>query len=214
MNAESGEPAGATQTAVSNLKNGYKVNGVIVAVTPSDCRIFKPASAKGAHKTWDEFMCDSAAVVKTEGFGYSLVGLFGDGKARAYSIPGLKEIGSATISQTLEMRRLGDAAISPTGNILGWVGPSEVAMLNVWGSGLQLYYTFLFLSPSYFDPLVWATDFVLRHPSEDQLFNVNAVVPPRPTISNFQWISGTQFISPADMDILSKHYPIPDPTSY
>ena len=139
MNAETGEPAGATQSAVSNLKNGYTVDGVVIVVTPSDCRIFKPAAAKGAHKSWDEFMCDSATVVKTEGSGYSLVGLFGDGTARAYSIPALKEIGSAPVNNTLDVRRLGDASISPTGDILGWIGPSEVAMMNVWGSGLELY---------------------------------------------------------------------------
>lgn len=42
-----------------------------------------------------------------------------------------------------------------------------------------------------------------RHPSEDRLFNPQAVIPSRPTITNIQWISGTQYVSPADMDILS-----------
>lgn len=143
MNAVSGEPARATQTAVANLKTGYKVDGVVVVITPSDCRIFKPASSKGAHKSWDEFLCDAATIVKTEGSGYSLVGLFGDGNARAYSIPALKEIGSAPIRETLDVRRFGDAAISSTGDILGWVGPSEIAMMNVWGAGLRLYYSFI-----------------------------------------------------------------------
>lgn len=147
MNAETGEPANASQSAVSNLKTGYVVDGVVIAVTPSDCRIFKPAASKGAHKSWDEFMCDSATIVRTEGFGYSLVGLFGDGTARAFSIPALKEIGSSAISQTLDVRRLGDAAISPTGDILGWVGPSEIAMMNVWGTGLQLYCPTHYLPP-------------------------------------------------------------------
>lgn len=43
-----------------------------------------------------------------------------------------------------------------------------------------------------------------RKPSEDKLFNVEAAIPPRPTISNLQWIAGTQYVSPADMDLLSK----------
>lgn len=42
-----------------------------------------------------------------------------------------------------------------------------------------------------------------RHPSNDKLYNPEAVLPSRPTITNVQWISGTQYISPADMDILS-----------
>ncbi|KAL2001575.1 hypothetical protein VTN02DRAFT_1575 [Thermoascus thermophilus] len=178
IDADTGNPALATQTAVASLRNGFKLHGVVIAVTPSSCRIFKPAASKGAHKTWDDFMCDSAAVVKTEGRGYSLVGLFGDGNARAYSIPGLKEIGCAQISNILDVRRLSEALISPTGDVLGWTGPSEIGVFNVWGSGIPL------------------------QPSGDRLFNDQAVIPSRPTISNLQWLSGTQYISPADMDIL------------
>ncbi len=39
--------------------------------------------------------------------------------------------------------------------------------------------------------------------SQDIIFNPALLIPPRPTISNFQWVSGTQYITPADMDILS-----------
>jgi syntaxin-binding protein 5 len=138
IDAETGAPAVATQAVVASLRNGAHVNGVVVAVTPSGCRIFRPATAKGASKSWDNFMCDSAAVVKTEGRGYSLVGLFGDGNAHAYSIPALKEIGSAAIGNILDIRRLSDAVISPTGDVLGWVGPSEIAIFNVWGTGTGL----------------------------------------------------------------------------
>lgn len=49
------------------------------------------------------------------------------------------------------------------------------------------------------------TDIATRRPSEDQLFNPQALIPPRPTITNIQWISGTQYVSSADMDILSMY---------
>lgn len=178
IDADSGNPALATPAAVSKLGGASKVNGVVVAVTETSCRIFRPPTSKGAQKTWDDVLCDSAAVVKTEGRGYSIVGLFGDGNARAYSIPGLKEIARTKVDNILDMSRLHDALISPTGEVMGWVGPSEVAILNVWGTGIKL------------------------RLSEDRLFNVEASVPPRPTISNLQWISGTQYISPADLDLL------------
>lgn len=42
-----------------------------------------------------------------------------------------------------------------------------------------------------------------RSPSKDRLYDPEKVLPPRPTITNIQWISGTQYVSPADMDILS-----------
>jgi syntaxin-binding protein 5 len=36
----------------------------------------------------------------------------------------------------------------------------------------------------------------------DTLLNPSLIIPPRPTISNLQWISGTQFVTPEDMDLL------------
>ena len=43
---------------------------------------------------------------------------------------------------------------------------------------------------------------VKRTRSHDKLFNADAIIPPRPTISNIQWISGTQYVSPTDLDLL------------
>ena len=139
IDADSGGLALATPSVVGGLRNGAKVNGVVIAVTASGCRIFKPPTSKGAHKTWDDYLCDSAAVVKTEGRGYSLVGLFGDGHARAFSIPALRDIGCTKINHIADMRRLSESCITPTGNIMAWVGPSEIGMFNVWGSGSGLY---------------------------------------------------------------------------
>lgn len=138
INADSGEPAHATQDVVSRLRDGYKVNGLVLVVTQSGVRIFKPASAKGAQKNWDVVICDSAAVVKDLAMGYALIGLFGDGCAKAYSIPALKEISSLNVSNYLDLRRFSEAIITPTGDIVGWTGPSEIATLNVWGTGADL----------------------------------------------------------------------------
>ena len=138
MIADTGAPAYASQSAVANLRNGFKVNGVLLVTTQMGARVFKPASAKGAQKTWDEFLCDSATVVRCEGRGYALVGLFGDGCARAYSIPGLKEIAHVKVSHELDIQRFSEAIITSTGDIFGWTGPSEIAVLNVWGTGQDL----------------------------------------------------------------------------
>ncbi len=178
INADSGFPAYATPSAVGSLKAGNRINGVLVVTTTTGIHAFKPASARGAHKTFDHFLCDSAAMTNFRDRGIALVGLFGDGHARAYSIPALKEIGSAKISHVLDVKRFRDAIVTPTGDILGWTGPSELALLNVWGTGQSL------------------------HVSQDRLFNPSAPIPPRPTISNLQWISGTQYITPSDMDVL------------
>lgn len=139
IDADRGSPALATPNTVGGLRNGAKINGVVIAVTVSGCRLFKPAASKGAHKSWDDYTCHSAAVVQVEGRGYSLVGLFGDGNIRAFSIPALKDIGSSRVGHLVDMRRLSESCVSPTGSILTWTGPSEVGLLRAWGSGHGLY---------------------------------------------------------------------------
>lgn len=178
MDTQTGAPAAATGHAMAGLQSGRKVDGVVLVATISSAHIFRPASAKGASKAFDHYLCDSASVARFEERGYALVGLFGDGSARAFSIPSLKEIANTRVNHVLDTKRFTDAIITPTGDILGWVGPSEVAMVNVFGAGLGL------------------------PPSTDILYDPTKHVPPRPTISSLQWIAGTQYITPSDMDVL------------
>ena len=137
INAENGKPATASQHAVAGLRTGLKVNGVLLVTLQSGARIFKPASAKGAHKTWDGILAYSSVICAFEGR-HALVAIFGDNCARAYTIPGLKEVGLVNLSRVLDARKLPDAMILPSGAIFGWTGPSEVAQLNCWGAGRDL----------------------------------------------------------------------------
>lgn len=178
VNADSGLPAYASQSAVASLKSGNRTNGVLVVTLKTGIHVFKPATAKGAHRSFEDCFCDSAAVVRFRDRGFAVAGLFGDGNVRAYSLPALKSIAQARINQVLDVKRFGDAIITPAGDVLGWTGPSEIALLNVWGTGQTL--------PK----------------SNDRLYNPEAAIPPRPTISNLQWMSGTQYITPSDMDLL------------
>ncbi|KAK4150110.1 lethal giant larvae like, C-terminal-domain-containing protein [Chaetomidium leptoderma] len=177
LNADNGQPASATGYAVAGLREGKQVNGVLVAVTQTEIRVFKPATAKGASKSFDDELCDAARVTEIPRHGAALVAVFGDRTTRAYSLPGLKEIGRATLPM-LDPSRTISTVISHTGDVFGWTGPSEIAVLPVWGMGKAL------------------------QPSEDTLINPDMVLPPRPTISNLQWISGTQYVSPTDLDLL------------
>lgn len=183
IDANTGKHAHASPNVVASLRSGLRVDGAVLAVTNSEVRLFRPATGKGAHKTFDNYFCDSAAVARYHDQGHAFIGLFGDGTARAYTLPALKEIATAKVDHILDVRRFGDSVVTPSGNILGWTGPSEMALITVWGAGESL------------------------QKSQDKLFNPEALLPPRPTISNMQWVSGTQFITPADMDILSKTPP-------
>lgn len=178
LNSGSGRPALATQQAVAGLRDGNKVNGVLLAVSQSGAKIFKPPANKGATKSWDDFLCDAACFTRCEEYGYALVGLFGDGFARAYSVPALKEIAATKISHILDVTRLHDSIVTGSGDALGWTGPAEIALVNLWGTDQNL------------------------TRSKDTLWNPDLVIPARPTISNFQWVSGTQMVTPSDMDVL------------
>ena len=138
MHAESGRPAYATQAAMAGLRDGSKTNGVLLAVSTSGLRLYRPPSNKGAQKTFDQFLCDAAAIVRYEDVSCALLGLFGNGCVRAYSIPGLKEIGSLKVSDYLDTQRFHEAVITSTGDIFGWKGPAEMALINVFGTGVKL----------------------------------------------------------------------------
>ncbi|ERF68720.1 hypothetical protein EPUS_07138 [Endocarpon pusillum Z07020] len=132
INADSGFPAYATQSAVGSLKTGNRINGVLVVTTTTGVQVFKPASARGAHNCHNQLQ-------------------------RPRRRPSLKEIGSAKISHVLDVKRFREAIITPTGDILGWTGPSELALSSTSGAPAKAY---------------------------------------------LAWISGTQYITPSDMDIL------------
>jgi syntaxin-binding protein 5 len=150
---------------------------IFALVTDSEARIFRPSTGKGSHRSFDDYLCDTAAVAHFENHGYALVGIFGYGITKAFSIPGLKEICKADL-YGLDRSRISYAIVAGSGDIFAFTGPSEIAMLNVWGTGKAL------------------------KQSKDILYNTEASIPPRPTISNLQWISGTQYISPTDLDLL------------
>ena len=146
-------------------------------MTEKEVRIFKPANSKGASKDFDDALCDAATVADIDMQGWAVVGVFGDRSTRAFSIPGLKEIGRADLPM-IDSGRRNNTTVTETGDIFAWSGPSEMAVVHVWGAGMPL------------------------KQSPDTLINPKLECPPRPTISNMQWISGTQYISPVDLDLL------------
>ncbi|GAW26143.1 putative snare-dependent exocytosis protein [Rosellinia necatrix] len=175
--ADTGKPAAATGHAVAGLREGRHVNGLLVVVTQTEVRIFKPATAKGASKSFSDCLCSAAAVTEFELHGMALVGIFGDRTTRAFSLPGLKEIGNASLPM-MDGSRISNSLVTEDGEVVCWTGPSELAVLQVWGTGKALENT------------------------ADRLVNPDLIMPTRPTISNMQWISGTQYISPTDLDLL------------
>lgn len=78
----------------------------------------------------------------------------------------------------LDPTRSTNTVVTQTGDVFAWTGPSELAVVHVWGTGKPL------------------------QKSRDTLINPKLECPPRPTISNMAWISGTQYVSVLDLDVL------------
>ncbi|RKF72329.1 Lethal giant larvae protein-like protein SRO77 [Golovinomyces cichoracearum] len=175
--SESGKRAEANGETVRALRSGQQTHGFLVAVSQTEIRIFKPSTAKGTHKNIGSYFCEAANVIEFEDSGCALVAIFGDATIRAFSLPGLKEINSAKLT-AFETYDISASVLTQAGSIFGWTGPSELAMMSVWGTGKPL------------------------PPNGDHLFNQELIIPARPTISNIDWITGTQFISPNDLDLL------------
>lgn len=135
FSSANGHPADASPQAVASLKSGARIDGALLVASRADARLYRPATAKGAHKVWDKAACERLAITQVGDLGRAAVGLFNDGTARAFSVPGLREIASKRISHILEPSRLHDATVTGSGDIIGWTGPSEMALLNVWGTG-------------------------------------------------------------------------------
>lgn len=146
-------------------------------MTQTEARIFKPATARGASKSFDDYLCEAAAVTNYELHGVALVGVFGDRVTRAFSLPGLKELGSAPL-RIMDGSRVNNSIVTDNGDIFCWTGPSELAVFHCWGANKELANT------------------------TDKLINPELAIPPRPTISGLQWIAGTQYVSPTDLDLL------------
>lgn len=203
LNSDSGKRAWASQHAVANLREGIKVPGAILAVTKSEARLFKPPTAKGAHKAWDDYVCLSATVTELDNYGICLSCVMNTGVVKSYSVPGLKEIGEIRLDDYFDRTRLEDTILTDSGYIFGWTAQTECLLLHMWGKGQRLLVTPLLVHEQTTDGNPHSDDL-----PKDTLYNPATPVPTRPTISNFQWISGTQYVTPADLDLLSKEPPL------
>ncbi|KAF8458256.1 putative snare-dependent exocytosis protein [Kalaharituber pfeilii] len=188
LNSETGAFAPASQEAVMGLRNGVKVPGVCIVVTKSEVRIFKPPVAKGAHKGWSEVgqTCVAAGIVELETYGIALACVMEARVVKVLSIPGLKDVAEVPVAEYFDTARLSESKILRSGDIISPSSSTAISILSLFGKPASL--------PSHHAPSLPTR--------KDALYNPLTPPPPRPTISNLQWLSGTQYISVPDLDLL------------
>lgn len=177
LHSETGQRAWATPQAFASLRQGVKIPGILSVTTRSSTHLFRPPGARGAHRSFDKpLQCVAASVVELEEYGVVLCVVL-NSSLKAYTLPGLK-----SIPVEINLSRLSSPiTILESGHILGWSGEHELELVYMFGKGAKLD-----------DPTILP----------DVLYNPETPPPPRPTISNLQWLSGTQYISTADLDLL------------
>ncbi|KAK6537985.1 hypothetical protein TWF694_010877 [Orbilia ellipsospora] len=182
INTETGASAGATGPAVAGLREGRFVKGMLVCVMKSGARIITPPDQKLSSKSWDE-TCISASVVESDDKGVALACVMNNAKIKLFSLPALKDLGNSSTSGDLPVQidrtRLSECRISREGYITGWTGLTEIGLFYMWGVNKPL-----------------------KEQPKDVVYNPEILLPPRPTITGMQWISGTQHISNDDFDRL------------
>ncbi|KAF3926346.1 hypothetical protein AA313_de0202101 [Arthrobotrys entomopaga] len=182
VNVETGASAGATGPAVAGLREGRFVKGMLVCVMKSGARIITPPDQKLSSKSWDD-VCISASVVEADNKGVVLACVMNTGKIKLFSLPALKDLDNSSTAGNLppqiDRTRLSECRISREGYITGWTGLTEIGLFYMWGINKPL-----------------------REQPKDVLYNPEVLLPPRPTITGMQWISGTQYISNEDFDSL------------
>ena len=94
-----------------------------------------------------------------------------------FSLPELGRVSEVllpNISNTMKLY-----SIVPNGELLVWTDNTECSLFTLWGRGVK-----------------YAT---LPH---DSLFDALKSAPARPTISTYEWVTGTQYVSQKDLDLL------------
>ena len=200
INTETGALAPASQHAVLGLRSGAKVSGAVIAITRSEARIYRPPSGKGVHKAWNEhsLACVAAGLIELEAYGVALVCAMLSGVVKVYSIPALKEVTELNIvgHRGVDVTKTEEVHIFPNGDIVALSSPTCLITLNMFGTGKGQPIKTTAAS---------ATGISSKNPIHvpaDELYNPLTPCSPRPTISTLTWLSGTQYLSITDLDLL------------
>jgi intracellular sulfur oxidation DsrE/DsrF family protein len=140
----------------------------------------------------DRTVVHAELVAKENGIAIAVVA--NNRRITAFSIPEVQRIAEIVLpnyvlSERLShsffklRNRLHEIVITPDGDLFCWTDKMECSLFTMWGRGLKM------------------SDI-----PADALFDAVKSVPARPTISNLQWIMGTQYIRTEDLNLLSIHF--------
>jgi len=192
----------ATPPALASLRDGLITEGATVLVQERGIRVFGGVTNKLEKvEIQDRTLVVGQIVSRDSGVAVAVVSH--NRKITLWSIPELQRIGEAMLPNSVVAERsvrsvhlritygrLHRAVVTPSGDVFCWTDRMECALFTMWGRGMKM-----------------------SEIPNDALYDALKTVPARPTISNLQWIMGTQYLSAADLNLLSI-FPATLPRSY
>lgn len=175
VNAKNGSSACASLEMFHKLSQGIVIPGFIITTSNRDIRVLQSPRTKLSHKVIDE-NCLGCNIIDYQGKGIILAALVLTGYVKLMSIPSLSDIGDIKLSKETFQKLLAllnnpisECFILENGDIIMKTSPTEYIDLSI--------------SMKSHKP-------TKKDQATDQLFNLNALIPPRPTTSALQWAKG------------------------
>jgi syntaxin-binding protein 5 len=190
IRAKDGASVVATPIALAGLRDGIMTEAATIVVQEKGIRILGGVTNKLEKYEFKDRTVVRAELVAREN-GIALAVVANNRRVTAFSIPEIQRIAEIVLpNYVLSERfnsffvkltsRLHEIVITPDGDIFCWTDKMECSLFTIWGRGLKM------------------SDI-----PADALFDAVKSVPARPTISNLQWIMGTQYIRTDDLNLLS-----------
>jgi len=179
LGVQLGREARATGQAMAGLRDGStRTEALILVVGTQETRTLKPSLQKLSSRDLNGICVAANTIHRTEGS--ALITVIND-QFMSYSLPSLKEIGRIRLPQSISIRtdRAKEVCIIEGGDVLIWTQQNQCCLLNLWGRGV-----------------------LQDEIAVDDLYNPDLRTPARPQIGTLQWVSGTQYMKPSELDLL------------
>ena len=173
----------ATPGALAGLREGELTEGATIIVQERAIRVLGGVTQKlEKYEVKDRVLVKGEIVARAVGIAVVVVG--NNRRVTAWSVPDIQRIAEVGLPNHVVVDRLHESVITPDGDLFCWTDKMECSLFTIFGRGLKI------------------SDI-----PADALYDALKTVPARPTISNLQWIMGTQYISTNDLNLLSNPLP-------
>ncbi|KAG5438736.1 hypothetical protein PCANB_002456 [Pneumocystis canis] len=159
----------------NSLKGNSFPENLIVVITEKSVKVFNSCFIEISHYYYEESIkCISANIIYQENIHTAVACVLNNKRVLFLSLSNLHPILVINLPPSVN-----NNIITMTGDLYLWVNETELSLFNLFGSGIRI------------------NEF-----SNGILYDHSKKAPPRPTISTWEWVLGTKYITIAELDLL------------